>query len=1054
MMSAGDRTPVPHHQGTPPALAEADATLVDLFEAQVLLHPGRTAVTCGDEHLDYVTLDERANRLAHELIHRGAGPEQVVALAFPRSIDLVVAVLAVLKSGAAYLPLDLDHPRERLERTLQDARPVLLLSLEPVALRTDVPVTVLPDSRTTADLAHRPVTAPTAADRHSPLTSHTAAYVIYTSGSTGRPKGVVASHHNVVRLFTRTSARFRFSAHDVWTLFHSYAFDVSVWEMWGALLHGGRLVVVPYDVSRSPERFLELLAGERVTVLSQTPSAFYPLMLADQDRPATGNPLDLRAVVFAGEPLDFARLAPWYERHGDDAPALVNMYGITETTVHATLTTLTRDDAVAGAPSRIGAGIADLTLHVLDEALRPVPDGVAGELYVAGAGVTRGYLGRPALTAARFVADPFGPPGSCMYRSGDVVRRTDRGDLEFLGRADEQVKIRGFRVEPGEISAALEAHPAVRQAAVVVREDIPGDRRLVAYVVPRRRTRAAADTTAQVDDWAKVFDSQYAGAGTTAAVAFGEDFTGWHDTYADGAPLPLAHMREWRDTTVRRIRELRPGRVLEIGVGTGLLLSQLAPECEEYWGTDVSARAVDALRRETATRPGLADRVRIDRRAAHEIGDLPAGHFDVVVLNSVLQYFPDGDHLLDVLSKAWSLLRPGGALFAGDVRDARSLRCFSSAVVLRGASARDDRAGLRRSVERALALEAELLVAPDFFPAFARREPTVGAVDIQVRRGRHDNEMTRYRYDAVLHRTGTPVPPAAPDTVRLRWSEDVASVGRLASRLREQRPERLRVTGVPNRRTAQEAAAVRAFNHGADLAEIRDLLARAPHGTEPEALYALGGEAGYRVAVAPSVTSVDTVDVLFSRVDGILEAYEPAGPLTEPAAHTNSPMAAGRGAQETALLKAHLRERLPDYMVPAAVVRLERLPLTVNGKLDRAALPAPEASGHGTLRTPRTREERVLCDLFAEVLGIDRIGIDDGFFDLGGHSLLAARLVAAIRARLDADLGFRDLFEAPTVAALAPRLRTPARGGRTPEPRVRETPGVTEDREQDRAPSL
>ncbi|MEU4096157.1 amino acid adenylation domain-containing protein [Streptomyces sp. NPDC026673] len=1024
--TGSDRTSVRRRLGTDPAPAAGDATLADLFEAQVLLHPGRTAVTCGTGHLDYATLDERANRLAHALIRHGAGPERVVALALPRSIDLVVAVLAVLKSGAAYLPLDLDHPRERLERTLHDARPVLLLSLEPIALRTDVPPLVLRDPRTRADLAHGPATAPTAADRHGPLTPQTAAYVIYTSGSTGRPKGVVASHHNVVRLFTRTSSFFRFSEHDVWTLFHSYAFDVSVWEMWGALLHGGRLVVVSYDVSRSPERFLELLADERVTILSQTPSAFYPLMHADQDRPATGSPLALRTVVFAGEALDFARLAPWYERHADDAPVLVNMYGITETTVHATITALTRDDAVAGAPSRIGTGIPDLRLHVLDEALRPVPHGAAGELYVAGPGVTRGYLGRPSLTAARFVADPFGPPGSRMYRSGDVVRRTDRGDLAFLGRADEQVKIRGFRVEPGEIAAALEAHPVVHQAAVVVREDSPGDRRLVAYVVPRRRLRAPADTMAHVDDWAKVFDSQYADAGATGGIAFGEDFTGWHDTYADGAPLPLPHMREWRDATVRRIRELRPRNVLEIGVGTGLLLSQLAPGCVEYWGTEISARAVDALRRETAARAGLAGRVQLSHRAAHDIGTLPAGHFDVVVLNSVVQYFPDGDYLLDVLGKAWSLLRPGGALFAGDVRDARSLRCLSSAVVLRRASARDDRARLRQAVERALSLEAELLVAPDFFHAFARREPTVGAVDVQVRRGRHHNEMTRYRYDAVLHKAGAAVPPTAPEPVRLRWSEDVASAAGLASRLREQRPEQLRVTGVPNRRTAQEAAAVRAFDHGADVAEIRDLLAAAPHGVDPEALYALGAELGYQVAVAPSATAVDEVDVLFSSVDGMLAAYEPTVPLAEPAIYTNSPMAARDSAQETPLLRAHLRERLPDYMVPAAVVYLERLPLTVNGKLDRAALPAPEAGGDGTLITPRSRDEKALCELFAEALGIDRIGIDDGFFDLGGHSLLAARLVAAIRAQLDADLGVRDLFEAPTVAALAQRLRTPA----------------------------
>ncbi|MFC4502413.1 amino acid adenylation domain-containing protein [Streptomyces vulcanius] len=1035
-MTGPDSASVRHRRAADLAPAEAAATLADLFEARALLHPHRTAVTCGSEHLDYATLDERANRVAHALIQYGAGPERLVALALPRTADLVVAVLAVLKTGAAYLPLDLDHPRERLEHTLQDARPVLLLSLDPVELRTDAPRMVLRDPRTAADLADRPSAPPTAADRHGPLTADTAAYVIYTSGSTGRPKGVVVTHHNVVRLFTLTAAFFRFTEHDVWTLFHSYAFDVSVWEMWGALLYGGRLVVVPYETSRAPERFLALLADERVTVLSQTPSAFYPLVHADRDHPATGDRLALRSVVFAGEPLDFARLAPWYARHADDAPVLVNMYGITETTVHVTITALTRDDAAAGAPSRIGDGIADLSLHVLDEALRPVPDGVAGELYVAGPGVARGYLNRPDLTAARFVADPFGPPGSRMYRSGDVVRRGERGDLEFVGRADDQVKIRGFRIEPGEISAALEAHPAVHQAAVTVREDTPGDRRLIAYVVPDRRARTPAGPTAegQVDDWARVFDSQYASTGTTEA--FGEDFTGWHDSYAGGAPLPVSHMREWRDTTVRRIRELGPRRVLEIGAGTGLLLAPLAPGCEEYWGTDVSAQAIDTLRRATQSLPALSDRVRLSHRPAHDTGDLPAGHFDVVVLNSVVQYFPDADYLTDVLAKAWRLLRPGGALFVGDVRDARSLRCFTSAVALRRASARDDRGTLRQTVERALTLEAELLAAPDFFHAFARQEPGVTAVDIQVRRGRHHNEMTRYRYDAVLHKADiTPAAPALPDTVRLRWPEDAASPAGIVARLRERRPERLRVTGVPDRRTAQEAAATRAFDHGAGLAEIRGLLARAPHGAEPDAWHALGGELGYRVAVAPSATNVGTVDILFSRTDGVLEAYEPATALAEPAAHTNSPMTARHGTQLTTALRAHLRDRLPDYMVPTAVVPLERLPLTVNGKLDRAALPAPVLeSGSGS--PPRTDRERTLCALFEDVLGVSGIGRDDDFFALGGHSLLATRLVARIRAVWNVELPVRALFDAPTVAALA-ALPAGPQADATPRPALR-----------------
>ncbi|WP_344097895.1 amino acid adenylation domain-containing protein, partial [Streptomyces stramineus] len=316
----------------------------------------------------------------------------------------------------------------------------------------------------------------------------------YTSGSTGRPKGVPVTHHNVARLFSATDHWFGFDDSDVWTLFHSYAFDFSVWEMWGALLHGGRLVVVPHLVSRDPGAFLRLLAGERVTVLNQTPSAFYQLMAADKENP--GTELALRYVVFGGEALEPARLADWYERHADDAPTLVNMYGITETTVHVSYIALDRAKAAAGAASTIGVNIPDLRVYVLDEHLQPLPPGVTGEMYVAGEGLAHGYLGRHALTAERFVADPFahlfGERGSRMYRSGDLARRRADGNLDYFGRADHQVKIRGFRIELGEIEGVLADHPDVADAAVVVREDTPGDKRLVAYAVPARDTTPAA----------------------------------------------------------------------------------------------------------------------------------------------------------------------------------------------------------------------------------------------------------------------------------------------------------------------------------------------------------------------------------------------------------------------------------------------------------------------------------------------------------------------------------------------------------------------------------
>ncbi|MGW5281074.1 non-ribosomal peptide synthase/polyketide synthase [Streptomyces collinus] len=460
-----------------------DRTLVDLFEEQAARTPTAVAVTCGGEHLDYATLDARAGRLAHRLAELGAAPERFVALALPRSADQVVAILAVLKTGAAYLPIDPASPAERVGHLLADAAPVALVTTSGTAARTDgtgLDVLLLDDPDTGADLARRPATGPSPARRPLP---ESPAYAIYTSGSTGRPKGVVIPHANVVRLFTRTRHWFGFGPDDVWTMFHSYAFDFSVWELWGPLLHGGRLVVVPDETARSPEDFLRLLADERVTVLNQTPSAFYPLIRADAEHPGTGARLALRTVVFGGEALDTGRLTDWWARHPATAPQLVNMYGITETTVHVTYAPLDPATAADGPASPIGTAIPDLRVYVLDADLVPVPPGATGELYVAGEGPARGYLGRPGLTATRFLADPFGRPGSRMYRTGDRARWRADGTLEYLGRADAQVKIRGYRIEPGEIEAALHTHPGVADAAVGVFEDASGTRRLVAHVV-------------------------------------------------------------------------------------------------------------------------------------------------------------------------------------------------------------------------------------------------------------------------------------------------------------------------------------------------------------------------------------------------------------------------------------------------------------------------------------------------------------------------------------------------------------------------------------------
>nr|WP_202521189.1 amino acid adenylation domain-containing protein [Streptomyces sp. SID5614] len=439
---------------------DAEALRIDeAFAAQVAARPDAPALTAGSTTLSYAELDARADALADGLYAHGVRPGDLVGLCLPRSTDLVAAMLAVLKADAVHVPLDPEHPADRRERTARDAG---------VRLTVEDPATLI---------GHPPRPAAPGGEPGSP------AYVIHTSGSTGRPKGVVVPHGNVTALVAAVREDFGLCPDDTWTCFHSAAFDFSVWEIWGALLTGGRLVVVDHWTTRSPEDFHALLVRERVSVLSQTPSAFTQLAAADR---TAQEAVAARLVVLGGEPLDARPLLDWFDRHPEDRCRLVNMYGITETTVHVTAATVTRREALAGSRS-VGRPLPGWSVRVLDAHGRPVPPGGPGEIVVGGAGVALGYLNRPALTAERFVPDPRDAAGRRLYRSGDLGRLLPDGTLEHLGRIDDQVKVRGFRIEPGEIRHVLLEDPAVSAAAVTVTGGDAGDAaavRIDAYVVP------------------------------------------------------------------------------------------------------------------------------------------------------------------------------------------------------------------------------------------------------------------------------------------------------------------------------------------------------------------------------------------------------------------------------------------------------------------------------------------------------------------------------------------------------------------------------------------
>lgn len=449
----------------------------ELFAEQAARNPEGMALAFEGARMSYRELDDTANRVAGYLKQRGVVTGTLVGLCLERSFEMIVGILGILKAGGAYVPLDPAYPADRLAFIISDSKIRVVLTAES-AFSAQLKQLAPALEAIFFDANAKEIAAQDANSHDVRVSPEAAAYVIYTSGSTGQPKGVLVSHRNVLRLFSSTDDWFRFDKNDVWTLFHSFAFDFSVWEIWGALLFGGKLVIVPHNVTRTPRDFYRLLIDEKVTVLNQTPSAFKSLMPVDEEARAQ---LHLRYVVFGGEALEFSLLRSWFAIHGDEKIRLINMYGITETTVHVTYRPICKADAEDKKGSLIGKPIPDLALYILDKNGEPVPLGVAGELYVGGDGLALGYLHRPELTEERFPQNRFG--SGRLYRTGDLARRLRDGEIEYLGRMDQQVKIRGFRIELGEIEATLLRHPAVREAAVIAREDTPGNKRLVAYLV-------------------------------------------------------------------------------------------------------------------------------------------------------------------------------------------------------------------------------------------------------------------------------------------------------------------------------------------------------------------------------------------------------------------------------------------------------------------------------------------------------------------------------------------------------------------------------------------
>ena len=995
-----------------------DKCIYQLFEQQVEKTPNSVAVVFEEKQLTYRELNGKANQLARYLQDLGVRPEVLVGLYIDRSLDMVIAMLGILKAGGAYVPLDPAYPTERLAFMVEDAGLSIVVTQEKLAAKLlDLTTLATSFQMVSLDNDREKISQESRENPDSKISSESLAYIIYTSGSTGKPKGVQIAHKSVVNLLQAIATCPGLGAGDTMLAVTTISFDVSVPEIYGLLTIGGRVVLASREVAKDPRQLMELLTSY-ATVMSATPATWR--MLLDAGWEGSQN----LKIISTGESL----LRELADKLLEKCGSLWNLYGPTEITVWATLYQVKPGEGAVA----IGRPIANTQTYILDPNQKQVPIGESGELHIGGAGLARGYLNRPELTEEKFISNPFSTePNSRLYKTGDKARYLPDGNIECLGRIDHQVKIRGYRIELGEIEATLSKHPDVKQAVVTAREDIPNHKRLVAYLVPGSETDTE-NVAKQTEQWEKIWDEAYIQPDNEEDGSF--HIGGWNDSYT-GKDLAPEQVREWVEHTVERILSLQPQRLLEIGCGTGLLLFRMAPQCQHYYATDLSGEAIRYLERQIGNSE-LASSVVLRQTPADGLGEIVNEPFDTAISNSVIQFFPSIDYLAQVIETAVQLLEPGGQIFLGDVLSLPLLETFHTSVQLYQAPASLSIAELQQRIDSRLAREQRLIIDPEFFIALKAHLPQISHVEIQLKRGHYQNELTRFRYDVVLH-IGKTVSSPTTSPVFINWQEyppltppleggECLTIDGVCQKLVETSPEMLVVTRIPNARICADVQAMTLLgssNCPETVGELRQQITQ--NGIEPEEWWECQDKVPYRINITWWGNGADGYyNVIFVQNDTNIIAdstiISSEKPTLQPwSAYANQQYTGTKHSQLIPQLRGFLEEKLPDYMMPSAFVVLDELPLTPSGKVDRRTLPAPDKSRpvlDVELVAPRNPTEEILAGIWGEVLSLNEVGVLDNFFMLGGDSIGATQLISRVRDTFEIELSLHRLFESPTVA--------------------------------------
>ncbi len=1020
------------------------------FELQAAQQPQKTAVCFEGQQISYAALNQRANQLARHLLSLGAGPDVLIGVCVERSLELMVTLLAIHKAGSAYLPLDLGYPSDRIQYILNNAQAHLLICNGdrnfPASQAQIIKLQDLAQQLNQYDHSNL----------HNSPHNDDLAYVIYTSGSTGNPKGVQIEHRSLSNLIQSMAHEPGLTAEDLTLAITTICFDISILELFMPLATGATMVLVSREVAIDGFRLRQVLEQQPITWAQATPSTWRMLL-------ASGWQGNSRIRLFSGGEATTQDLAAQLlERCAE----LWNVYGPTETTIWSMVHRIMPGDA----PIPLGKAIQRTQIYLMEELpngeLYPCLPNQPGEICIGGWGVARGYLNRPRLNRKKFVTDFNSREiGAKLYRTGDLGQELPDGRIQFLGRMDHQVKIRGHRVELGEVEAALLQHDQIHNAAVIATPDPSGSQQLVGYLVaqskpssnsvlssdsasaPKQLDATTTNEKEIVDQWKTLWDDAYSNSPQTDPTF---DFSGYGNSYT-GELLSPAVVEEWTERTVERILALKPQRVLEVGCGKGLLLFRVAPHCDRYIGVDVTPAAITHLEQHLSQAPDNWSQVSLAQAAAHELKQLALledEQFDTIVINSVIQYFPDADYLIQVLADLTQLLQPGGRIFIGDIRNADLLQTFHTSLVIHQQNHRPAQSNqptvqyIHQQVQQKSQQDVELLLAPPFFSQLQQHCPRITQVITQLKRGQHRSELTDFRYDAVLHLDQDQVSP-----VQIHWTawqSNRFSLRQLQKQLAAQPAgtDFWGIYNIPNSRISasqHQWQQLQVVNRQLSLEAISTT--PSPElGLDPEDLWQVAEDSGYRVHLRWSESREGaTYDAIFRPLNSSEAEPGWASPhLAEPwdmngtyeavmhqpsLSCSNNPIQPEATHLAISELKQFLRQSLPAYMLPSQFVFLEQLPLTPNGKVDRKALPPVSASpilASGTeSQPPVTATEIQLASIWEKLLNLTSIGREANFFESGGHSLLAAQLINCIQAQFSISMGLSSLFQNSTLAQLA-----------------------------------